>query len=113
MFFLELEEELLNMPANGGVLFGAVGGHYKGSARDGEIPMICKRFLFMLYQQVVTFLHDKSKVLHNKTYKQIKDMNVEYRKKKNLFFKMVAEQNLGSYPKLLDEVDEFHLDSVE
>ncbi|XP_066923142.1 double-stranded RNA-specific editase Adar-like isoform X2 [Clytia hemisphaerica] len=107
---LELQEELLNMPANGGVLFAMVGGHYKGSARDGEIPMICKRFLFMLYQQVTTFLDEKSTVFSKKTYKQIKDINVEYRKKKNLFFKMVTEQNLGNYPKLLDDVDEFYLD---
>jgi len=95
-------------------LDGINGVHLQQTDRDGEIPMICKRFLFMLYNDVISCASDVTSqdcyVLKGKSYKEIKNSNTEYKKKKNELFKTLGIKKLGHYPKMDDQVDYFVLD---
>ena len=68
----------------------------------------------MLYNDLISYATNGASqdcsVLKGKTYREIKNCNKQYKKNKNEFFKTLAVNNLGRYPKVNDEVDNFVLD---
>ena len=122
LFNLDLSEEFINLPANGGILSGTTGAHYAGSERDGEIPMICKRYLLILFNDVMAYADDDKvkncgteehgDILKKKTYGSVKRNSVEYFTKKKYFFEFLKKKKLlsGNFPVPKPEVNDFVMD---
>ena len=117
LFFLDLEEEFVNLPANGGIIAGKTGAHCTDSDRAGEIPMICKRYLLMLFNDVMVYSDDNSEcsasvsnIFKTKSYGDVKKSNVDYVKKKRRFFELLKEKKLGVFPESKHDVDNFVMD---
>ena len=118
---LDLKEEFINLPANGGVVAGKTGVHCTDSERTGEIPMICKRYLLMLFHDVISFSDGDSSersisvsdILKTKSYGEIKRSNVEFMKKKKRFYDLLKEKGLGVFPDTKRNVDDFMMDFEE
>lgn len=108
IYFLDLKSDLENFPANGGILDGVSGTHVTGSERDGEIPIICKRNLYILFRKILKLV-DKNYTEVTKPYSAQKQCSVVYKKKKNEFFERIEMLNLGRYPIVDREIDSFTL----
>lgn len=107
--FLGLHEDLINLPTNAGVLDSSTGIHYSGSDRDGRIPTICKRNFLRAYRKVCLLAGAGVRFVHGKSYIEHKNMSIEYRKRKNEFFKHLDESGLGRFPLMDHNVDDFYL----
>ena len=112
---IELKEEFINLPANGGIVAGKTGVHCTDSERAGEIPMICKRYLLMLFYDVMSYSDGESSecdisvsdILKRKSYGEVKRSNVEFMKKKKRFYDLLKERSLGVFPDTKQNVDDF------
>lgn len=107
-----MTEELLNLSSSGGVVDATTGAHLKGSERDGEIPIICKRNMFRLFKKVIDKA-DTSKFQANKTYAEQKNRSMTYKIKKNEFFKHIEMMGLGQFPIIDRKIDNFTLFSED
>lgn len=121
LYHIELKEEFINLPANGGIVAGKTGVHCADSERAGEIPMICKRYLLMLFYDVMSYSDGESSecdisvsdILKRKSYGEVKRSNVEFMKKKKRFYDLLKERSLGVFPDTKQNVDDFVMDFEE
>jgi len=106
---MDLTDELINLTENAGIIDTGTGIHFVGSDRDGRIPVICKRNLLRNYRKVCLLAGAGVRFVHGKSYKEHKNMSVDYKMRKNEFFKHLDMTNLGRFPLMDRNVDDFYL----
>jgi len=106
---LELSDELVNLTENAGIIDSTTGIHFVGSERDGRIPVICKRNFLRNYRKVCLLAGAGVRFVHGKSYYEHKNMSIGYKRRKNDFFKHLDMTNLGRFPLMDRNVDDFYL----
>ena len=104
---LGLTDDLEDMPQNAGIVDATTGFHLKGTDRDGEIPVICKRNLFRKYRKLCQSAGARTH--EEKSYLDHKNICTTYKRRKNEFFMKLDSKQLGRFPIMDRQVDTFWL----
>jgi len=105
---MDLKEDFEDLVKNAGILNSQTGTHVKGSNRYQEIPIICKRNIYLKYKKLCSMT--KQKYSDKYSYSYTKNLCPQYKIDKNTFFMRLETLELGRFPIIDSNVDKFWLD---